>query len=68
MTRKGAKGVTRRSKTSSRKSSTRSSPRSSSRRKCARNDLMNLRSLLVEACKLLEQYYPELFTRRLRVW
>jgi len=29
---------------------------------------MNLRSLLVEACKLLEQYYPELFTRRLRVW
>lgn len=45
-----------------------SSLKSSSRRKCARNDRIHLRSLLVEACKILEQFYPELIPRRLRVW
>jgi hypothetical protein len=29
---------------------------------------MNLRSLLVEACKVIDQYYPELMPRRVRVW
>ncbi len=29
---------------------------------------MNLRSLLVEASKVLDQYYPELMPRRVRVW
>jgi len=29
---------------------------------------MNLRSLLVEACKVLREYYPEMMPRRLRVW
>lgn len=52
----------------SRKSSRPSSPKSNSRRKCTRNDRIHLRSLLVEACKLLEQFYPELMPRRLRVW
>ena len=71
MKRKGAKGATSRSKTSSKTSSRSSSRRSKSRpsaHRSSRNDLLNLRSLLVEACKVLQEYYPEMMPHRVRAW
>jgi hypothetical protein len=50
------------------KNSSRTSSRSSSPRSPYRSRLIHYRTLLTEACKTLDQYYPELMPRRLRVW
>ena len=37
-------------------------------RKNARNEVLHLRILLSQACRVLEAYYPELMPREVRNW
>lgn len=59
------------SRNSSKKSSKSSSRKSKSRpsaHRSSRNLRVHLESLLVEACKVLQQYYPEMMPHRVRAW